>query len=250
MTTYLKWIIKNIESDKGKVFNLLIDKGIINYKEVLSVLIYNGTDEELYNYVKYINILTKEDKRLVLDELIRRKSPEFLLRYACEIEDAPVEEIEKIIIELKMPNYIGLFALKVKGANIPLLEKSIIENANAGNIYFFAKDIKGANINNLTNAIIDTNDAKYICLFAKNIPGANIELLEEALINTGNLDEYKNFLIHKQKVQEEYFTKLCYSINNNDMEDLDKNRDNYAYLFEEPSTKAKSLIKKLNDRGY
>lgn len=250
MTIYLESLIKNINIDKGRIINLLIEKGIINYKEVLSILLYNGTDEQLYNYVKYINILTKEDKRLVLDELIRRKSANNLLFYACEISDAPVEEIEKVLIEAKIPGSIRLFALKVKGANIPLLEKTIIETGNAQDIYFFAKDINTANIDNLTNAIIDTNDAKFIRLFAINVKGANIELLEEALVSTGNLDEYKKFLGYKNKIQEENFTKLYNSIKNNDINDLEVNKERYAYLFKEPSTKVKALVRKLDERGY
>ena len=250
MTTYLKAMIKNIEADKGKAFNLLIEKGIISYKEVLSILLYNGTDEELYNYVKYISSLTKEEKRLVLDELIRRKSATVLLRFGCEIEDAPVEEIEGVIVELGMPGIIRLFALKVKGANIPLLEKTIIENGSAESIYFFAKDIVGASVDNLTNAIINTKDARFINLFAKNVKGANIELLEDAIVDTGNLDEYKDFLEYKNKVQEEDYTRLYNAIKDNSISDLERNRERYAYLFKEPSTKAKSLVKKISDRGY
>ena len=250
MTTYLKEILNRIDKDNGKTFNLLVGKGIIDYKEVLVNLLKEGTDEELYKYLKLVNKLTNEEKELIFDELIRRKSLAYLCMCANEIECAPIEKIERVIIDSKLPGYIRLFARTIKGANIHLLEDAIIEVGNAESIYFFAKENKEINIDKLTNAIIEKNTAKYIFLFANYVPGANMYFLEEALINIGDIDVYKEFLEYKESVQNKIFTDIYDSINSNNLEDLELNKEKYASLFKEPSSKAKALIKKINDRGY
>ncbi len=252
MTEYLRIILKNIDRDNGKIINILINKGIINYKETLDTLLNEGTDELLYKCAKYVKVLNSDDRRLIINELIKRKSFTYLLHYACEIEDAPVEEIEKVIIDLRMIGIIKTFALKVKGANIKLLEDAIININNPEGIYFFAKEVPGANINRLANAIINTGEPRYISLFARYIKNSNLELLEEALVNTKtlSLDQYKEFLDYKESVQSVDFDKLCISLKDNDLNDLEDNKDKYAYLFKEPSIKSKVLMKKLNDRGY
>lgn len=250
MTKYLDSLFWDLVNGKSELFNKLIDNGIINYNEVLENLLNEGDSTKLYRFAKYINKVSREDKIKIANKIIERGTTAFIVYYAKDVEGAPVELLEDAIIKSDSLEYQYEFAKDVKGANIGRLEDAVISGGNAEYIFRFALNVPGANIIKLAQAITKTNDSKYICLFFINISNLDVSLFEDALVRIGNIDDYKKFLEYKEKLQDEYFNKLCSSINNDDMSDLEVNRERYAYLFKEPSDKAKVLIKKLSDRGY
>lgn len=250
MTDYLSELFRNIKLDNGKKINLLIDKGIINYHEVLDNLLNMGSSRNLLLFATYIEKVSTEDKIVIAKELIRRKSYYEITIIAKDVIDSLYELFEEAIISSDNAYIIYDFAFNVGNINIEKFENKIIELGNPVYIFRFALNIKGANISKLEKAIILTNNSEYISLFATRIANANLELLEEALSNNGNLDDFKAFLKYKNKVQKEDYNKLCNSIKNNDINDLELNKDRYAYLFKEPSEKVKALVRKINNLGY
>ena len=250
MTKYLESLFWDLVRGKSELFNKLIDNDIINYNEVLEELLNEGDHTKLYRFAKYINKVSREDKIRIANKIIERGITAFIVYYAKDIEGAPVKLLEDAIIKSGSLEYQYEFAKDVKGANIDRLESAIISSGSAEYIFRFALNVPSANIIKLASAITKTNASNYICLFFINISNLDVSLFEEALVRIGNIDDYKRFLEYKEKLQDEYYNKLCTSINNNDMSDLEVNRERYTYLFKEPSAEAKVLIKKLNDRGY
>ena len=250
MTEYLNILLDNIQKDEGKKINYLIESNIIYYQEVFNTLLKEAPSYTLLLFAKYIKKVSKEDKIVIVNELIRRNSIVDVFNFAFEVDDPPVKLLEEAIVKSRLAHFIYVFARDVKGANINILEEAIIDIGNAEYIFRFAKDVKGANISNLTNAIIKSNNAKYICLFAIYVPNANIELLEEALVNIGDINEYQSFLEYKKELQDKYFDNLNNSIANDNKIDIEENREKYTYLFKEPSAKAKLLVKKITKRAY
>ena len=250
MTKYLDSLFWDLVNEKSELFNKLIDNGIINYNAVLEILLNEGDPTKLYRFAKYINKVSKEDKIRIADKIIERGTTAFIVYYAKDVLDAPIELLEDAIIKSGSLEYEYEFAKDVKGANISRLEDAIISRGSAEYIFRFALNVSDANINKLARAITKTDDSKYICLFVMNIPDLDLSLFDDTLVRIGNIDDYKKFLEYKIRIQDEYYSKLCSSIKDNDIEDLELNKERYAYLFKEPSVKAKVLIKKFNDRGY
>ena len=254
MTDYLYFVLKLLDEEAKKggpiTINKLIEAHIIDYDELLSTLLSEGTASKLYSFARYVERVSKADKLTIATKLVERRAILEMFYMARDISDAPILLLEEAIIASRSGHFIYLFAKEVKEANIELLENAIIDLADSKSIFRFAVNVPGANLEKLTSAIIKTHDAKYICLFATSIPGVNLPLLEEELVRTGDITEYQKFLAYKKKVQDEDYLKLSDAIAGQNMDDLEKNRERYSYLFRESSSEAKALIKKINDSGY
>lgn len=98
MTIYLSELFRNVEKDKGKTFNFLIDKGILNYKEVFDNLLSYGSSYNLLLLAAYIDKVSAEDKIIIAKELIRRRDFPAITSMAKNIREAPITMLTDAII--------------------------------------------------------------------------------------------------------------------------------------------------------
>lgn len=155
--------------------------------------------------------------------IINSKNAYFIYRYAREIKNADIVQLQNAIIDCKNFNYLARFGCFVPEADAELIQNLIYLNNNANAAYIYLKYSKIANINKLKkifikskkprylyalahfvsdlkeleyieNLLINAHSDRYIRLFAANIPGANISKLEDRLLKTKNIKEMKYFV--------------------------------------------------------
>lgn len=243
MTTYLIDLIDKMSLDKGKKFNILVKKGIINEDYVVSEVIESGEGYQYLLLAKYGN-LSKENKKLLAIDLVKKKATIIVYNYARDIEDAPISILEDSIIKSKDAYYIYLFAKNIKGADINKLEEAIIKTNNPEYIYLFARDVEYADIDILLNKLIELKNPQFLFAYARDVVGAPLEKIEEALLEIGDRTYYNLFIKFKKEKQDMDYEMLNRLINDENYEEIIEQRSKYSYLFEE--VKVKKLIKQNN----
>ena len=236
MTKYLDDLLGKMYIDNGRKVNILIDNGIIDIDCLIDEIINSGDTYYLRSIATYIKLDVKKIYQLAT-ELINRRSIIHSYYFAKEIEGAPVELFEDFIISENDPKYIYLFAKDVKGADIKKLEEAIIETNNAEYIYLFARDITGSDKNLLFDTLVRLGDARFVLEFFENVAMMPLERVERALIDIGDDDVYQKFLMYKIKMQDRDYEYLNKALKNDDIDNINKYHDDYAYLFKDISPK-------------
>ena len=236
MTKYLDDLLGKMYSDNGKKMNILIDSGIIDINYLVEDTIKNGETHYLYTIAKYIKLEVKHIYELAM-ELISRRSVIHSYYFAKDVEGAPIVLLENYIVSENDPKYIYLFARDIEGANIKKLEEAIIKTNDPEYIYLFARNIKTSDKNLLFNALVNLGAARFVLEFFESVTMMPLEKVERALIDIGDDDVYQKFLMYKYKMQDREYEFLNKALDNNDIDNINKYRDNYEYLFKDISSK-------------
>lgn len=195
MKNYMYKLLYQIDEDKGKTINYLIETEVLTTNFIIKKGIETKDAYILYNIALYINGLVKQDIDKITEYIIKIGDLDTLYLYAENIPNAPIDKITNIIIENGDAKYIFRLALCIKEKTyyIKKLMNAIINLKEAEYIYLFTRDLfsnlESADIDKLENAIIKTKDLEFIYEFVKNIEGVSIRKLALAIIKTEN-EEY------------------------------------------------------------
>lgn len=169
-------------------------KSIVSTFEIEDVILHSNSPKIIYEYAKNIDDIDVnyfEDKLLECN--LDVKCPEYIYKFARDVNGANIKRLEEVIIYAYDIKYIYLFARDVENCDVRKLQYIIKKSGQYNCIISFAKEVKGANKKDLENAVCESKNGYYIYTYAKQVDGANITKLENALIKTKDKENILNF---------------------------------------------------------
>lgn len=160
--------------NSSNVISNYVSLGKLNQKELLNVSdsFYLNKSASLYpfflHYFPEIPLDNYNSKILLSD------NPKLLYKYACEVENAPIEKLIDRVIEIKSCKYIHLFSRDFCKC-LDKLTDAIIKYGTALDIYNFSLDVRNVDINKITDKLIQVGDVEFLIKYITNVRGVNID---------------------------------------------------------------------------
>jgi len=160
--------------NSSNVISNYVSLGKLNQKELLNVSdsFYLNKSASLYpfflHYFPEIPLDNYNSKILLSD------NPKLLYKYACEVENAPIEKLIDRVIEIKNCKYIHLFARDFCKC-LDKLTDAIIKYGTDLDIYNFSLDVRNVDINKITDKLIQVGDVEFLIKYITNVRGVNID---------------------------------------------------------------------------
>ena len=203
-----------------------------NKEKMINALIETGDIEYMY---KAAILMKREDNiyiSRIQDYIMKSGQVEYIIDFACNIQNADMDKLEDTIIALGDAKYIYEFLVKVMASkgkvNVEKLVNAIIATKNAKYIYELAVFIQNLDemvhgmiikySQKLEDAIVNTYGTEYIALFARDIRWADKERLEDTVMD------------NKDVVGVYYFALYIDVVDIEDLEDIVVESNNVEYM--------------------
>lgn len=110
--------------------------------------------------------------------ILQSNDPEWAYRFAHDIAEADLDQLESIILASDHPRVVYDFALikSERGGSVTQLEEHIIASGDAGLMILFAADISGADIHRIADVLESHSDPKYFQLFEAEMRQRGLEV--------------------------------------------------------------------------
>lgn len=112
------------------------------------------------------------------EAIVRANDPEWAYRFAHDIQEADLEQLEPIVLRAGHPRVVYDFALvkSHRGGTVTALEDYVIASGDAGLMILFAADIEGADIDRIAEILRGHDNPKYYQLLEAEMKQRGIEI--------------------------------------------------------------------------
>ena len=143
---------------------------------------------DVYEFAKNVpNAPVKKLAQLIINVRIKQDPNEYkrvLYLFACDVKDAPIEQILDEFISLKAWDYLIAFARDIEGAPIEKITDAIltIPQIQPCIVYTFASRVPNVNLEKITNYFVRLGNLRYLYLISATIPEFNVESIVSVVL--------------------------------------------------------------------